>query len=59
MVAIGIGAECFFGGRELVGNLEVNAAVQCAIEGTLHDISIVDLLDNTADVLGHCQSMVN
>jgi len=53
------GLAPFFGGREFVGNLEVNAAVQCAIEGAPHGIRIVDLLDHTADVLGRCQSMVN
>jgi hypothetical protein len=33
--------------------------MQCAIEGTPHGISIVDLLDHPADVLGRCQSVVD
>lgn len=44
---------------EFVGDLEINAAAQCPIEGTLHGISAMDLLDHAADVFGRYQPMAN
>ena len=44
---------------ELVRNVEFDAAVQRAVEGTLHGIGLVDVLDYVAHILGRGQSMVN
>ncbi len=46
------------GWYELVGKLEFDAAVQGAIERTMHRVAAVDILDRVARVLGRYQAMM-